>query len=143
MFWTILSFNKLKRYQKSDIKVNGQRYQLVHCYDVSKTSVSFKYQSKRLCDVLSWSVSLWYQLVHCYDVSNWSVAFTYYWHAPKTSQIAPSFWRHSWDGVMMSQHDPGRSNLSLKWIIFFWALGSTFFRHSRYNVSKTTNWCRY
>ena len=77
MFWTIFILNKLKRYQISDVKENGQRYQLVRCYKVSKTSVSFRYHLKRLCDVLSWSVLLRYQLVHRYDVSNWSVLFNY------------------------------------------------------------------
>ena len=32
-------------------------------YNISKTSVSFRYQLWRLCNVLSWSVSLRYQLV--------------------------------------------------------------------------------
>ena len=77
MFWTIFIFNKLKRYQISDVKEKGQRYQLVRCYKVSKTSVSFRYHLKRLCEVLSWSVLLRYQLVHRYDVSNWSVVFMY------------------------------------------------------------------
>ena len=30
---------------------------------LASTSVSFRYQLKRLCNVLSWSVSLMYQLV--------------------------------------------------------------------------------
>ena len=68
-------------------------------YGVSKTSVSFKYQLKRFCDVLSWSVSLRYQLLRRYDVSNWSVLF-------KTSSIDPSHWRTSCDVAMTSQHGP-------------------------------------
>ena len=75
MLQTIFIFNKSKRYQRSDIKDNGQGYQLVHCYDISKASFSFRYQLKRLCDFLSWSVSLRYQLVYRYDVSNWSRFF--------------------------------------------------------------------
>ena len=53
----------MERYERSDIKDNGQRYQLVVCYDIWKMSVSFKYHLKRLCDMLSWSASLRYQLV--------------------------------------------------------------------------------
>ena len=46
-------------YQNDQIsKDDNQRYQVVRRYGVSKTSVSFKYQLKRLCDVLSWSVSV-------------------------------------------------------------------------------------
>ena len=99
MLWTISIFNKSKRCQRPDSKNNDQRYQLVPCYDVSKTSVSFRYELKRLCSVLSWSVSLRYQLVHRYDVSNWSVLFTYQWDVVKTSQIGPSHWRTSCDDV--------------------------------------------
>ena len=77
MLRTTFIFNKSKRYQILDIKDNGQRYQLVRCYEVSKALVSFRYQLKRICDVVSWSFSLRYQLVHRYDVSNWSVLFTY------------------------------------------------------------------
>ena len=40
---------------------------LRHLKDVSLIYVPLK----RLCDVLSWSVSLRYQLVRCYDISNW------------------------------------------------------------------------
>ena len=40
-----------------------QNDQVVRHYGVSKTSIAFKYQLKRLCDVLSWSVSLVYQSV--------------------------------------------------------------------------------
>ena len=63
MLWTIFTFNKLVRYERSDIKDNDQRYQLVVCYDIWKMSVSFRYHLKCLCDMLSWSVSLRYQLV--------------------------------------------------------------------------------
>ena len=48
-----------------DIKDDNLRCQVVCCYSVLKTSVSFRYQLKRLCDVLSWSVSLRCQLVRC------------------------------------------------------------------------------
>ena len=58
MLWTIFIFNKWKRYQRSDIKYNGQRYLLLRCYDISKPSFSFRYQLKRLCGALSWLVSL-------------------------------------------------------------------------------------
>ena len=58
---------------------------LVHCDDVSKTSVSFSYQLKLLCDVLSWSFSLKCQLIRRLilpvrrrkDVSNKSVSSTH------------------------------------------------------------------
>ena len=38
------------------------RYQLVRCYNISKTWVSFSYQSRPICNVLSQSVSLRYQI---------------------------------------------------------------------------------
>ena len=150
MIWTIFIFNKSKRYQRSDINDNGQRYQLVRCYDVSKTSVSFRYQLKCLCDVLSCSVSLRYQLVHRYDVLISSVLFTYHWDIAKTSQIGLSYWRTSWEVMMMSQHGPRNSNWSVKCVNLFLVLGSTFFgifsgsvslRYQlvhRYNISKTS-----
>ena len=59
-----------------DIKDDDQRREVVRRYGVSKTSTSFRYQLKRLCDVLSQSDSLRYQLVRRCDVSNWSVLFT-------------------------------------------------------------------
>ena len=126
MLSTIFIFNKTKRYWRSGIKDNCQKYQLGRCYDVSKTSVSFRYQLERLCDLFSWLVSLRCQLVHRYDVLNWSVLFTYQWDVAKTSHIRPSYWRISWDVVMMSQHRPGRSNWSVKWVYFIWLLDSTF-----------------
>ena len=144
MLGTISIFNKSKIYQITDIKDNDRRYQLVHCYDFSKTSASFRYQLKRLCDVLSWSFSIRYQLVHRYDVSNWSVLFTYQWDVAKKSKIGPSYSRTRWDFVMM--YGPKLSNWSLKWVNLLWVLGSTFFsmldgsvslRHQlarRYNV---------
>ena len=76
--------------KRPDIKDDDQKYQGVRHYGVSKTSVTFRYQLKGLCDVLSWSVSLRYQLVRRYDVSNWSVLFTYQWDVTKTSQIGPN-----------------------------------------------------
>ena len=63
--------------KRPDITDDDQRYQEVRHYGNSKTSVTFRYQLKGLCDVLSWSVSLRYLLVHCYGVSNWSVLFTF------------------------------------------------------------------
>ena len=78
---------------------------------VSKTSVSFKYQLKRFCDVLSWSVSLRYQLLRCCDVSNWLVLFTYQWDVTKTSPIGPFHWRPSCDVAITSQHGPQRLDL--------------------------------
>ena len=112
-----------------DIKDNDQRCQVVRRYGVSKMSVSFKYQLKRLCDVLSWSVYLRYQLVRRYNVSNWSVLFAYQWDVTKMSeivppQIVPTNWRTSCDVMMMSQHDLGRSSWSLKWANFFCVLCS-------------------
>ena len=86
---------------------------------------------KRLCDVLSWSISFRYQLVHREDVSNWLLLFTYLWDLAKTSQIGPSYWRTSWDVVIMFQYDRGRSNWSLNWVSFFWVLGSRFFLYQR------------
>ena len=82
------------------------RCQVGRRYGVSKTSVSFKYQLKHFCNVLSWSVSLRYQLLRRYDVSNWSVLLTYQWDATKTSLIDPSHWRTSRDVAMTSQHGP-------------------------------------
>ena len=35
MLWTISIFNKLKRYQRPDIKISEQKHQLVPCYDIS------------------------------------------------------------------------------------------------------------
>ena len=93
-----------------DIKDDDQRCQLVRRYGVSKTSVSFGCQLKRLCDVLSWSVSLRYQLVPHYDVSNRSVLFTYQWNITRTSQIGLTNWRTSCDVTMMSQHGLKCSN---------------------------------
>ena len=110
---------------------------------------------KRFCDMLGWSVSLRNQLVHRYDVSNWSVLFTYQWDVAKTSQIGPSYWHMSGGIVMMSQHGPGRSNLSIKWVNLFLIIDSTFCGISggsvslryqlvrRYNVSKTSVAVRY
>ena len=65
-------------------------------------SVSFMYQWKRLCNVLSWAVSLSYQLVHHYGLTNWSVLFMYQWDFAKTSGnqsqtlviLTYQFWRH-------------------------------------------------
>ena len=93
-----------------DIKDDDQRCQVVRRYGVSKTSVSFRYQLRRLCDVLCWSVSLRYQLVRRYDVSKWSVLFTYQWDVTKKSQIGLTNWRTSYDVMMMSQHGRGCSN---------------------------------
>ena len=90
--WNIfISKNYLNDISKRpDIKDDDQWYQTVRHYGVSETSVTFRYQLKGLCDVLSWSVSLRYQLVRCYDVSNWSVLFTYQRDVTKTSQIGPN-----------------------------------------------------
>ena len=56
--------------------------------------VSFRYQLKRIGDVLSWSVSLEYQVVHRYNLfSDLSVLFTHQWEVGKTSQINPCCWR--------------------------------------------------
>ena len=87
------------------------KYQLVPCYNVSKTSVSFRSQFWRLCDVLSWSVSLRYQLVRRYDASNWLIIFTYQWDVTKTSQIGPPQWCTSYDVVVTSQHVPWSPDL--------------------------------
>ena len=139
MFWTIFIFDKSKRYQRSDIKDNDQRYQLVLCYNVSKTSALFRYQLKRPYDVLHWSLSLRKRLIYRYDVSNLTVLFTYQWDAAKTFQIGTSYWRTSWDLVIMAQHVPERSDLSLKWINFFWVLDNTFFWHPRwFSLSKVS-----
>ena len=73
-FFVTISKNYLNDISKRpEIKDDNQRYQGVRQYGVSKTSVTFMYQSKGLCDVLSSSVSLRYQLVRRYDVSNWVV----------------------------------------------------------------------
>ena len=93
-----------------DIKDDKQRCQVVRRYGISKASVSFRYQLKRLCDVLNWSVSLRYQLVRHYDVSNWSVLFTHHWCVTKTYQIGLTNWRTSCNIMLMSQHSPECSN---------------------------------
>ena len=128
---TISIFNKSKRYQRPDIKDNDQINQLPRCYDVSKRLVSFRYHLKRLCDVLNWSVPLMYQLVHCYDVSNSSVLFTYQRHWKNVSNrfvlLTCQFRRR--DDVSEWSRTFKRS---LKWINFFWVLGSTFFQHLRW-----------
>ena len=46
------------------------RYQLVRRYNISKTPVSFSYQLRPLCDVLSWSVSFRYQIGWFYLPTN-------------------------------------------------------------------------
>ena len=66
--------------------------------------------SKRLCDVLSWSVSLGYHLVRRDDVSNWSVLFTYQGDVTKTSEIGLPNLHSSCHVMMMPQHGTGRSN---------------------------------
>ena len=57
-------------------------------YGLSKTSFSFRYEIKHLCDVLSWSVSLTYQWVRRYDASDWSV----YVRTSETSQRRHKFY---------------------------------------------------
>ena len=114
------------------IKDDNQRCQVVRCYGVSKTSVSFRYQLKCLSDVLSRSASFRYQLVRRYDVSNWSVLFKYQWHVTKTSQIGLTNWRTRCDVMMMFQHGPGCSNYSLKWVNFFCVLCSKLPRRFRW-----------
>ena len=57
---------------------------------LKKASVSFRYQLKLLCDVLTWSVSLKYQLIRRYDFSNWSVLFTHELDVTKVSQKCPT-----------------------------------------------------
>ena len=84
---------------------------MVRCYNVLKTSVSFRYQLWRLCNVLSWSVSLKYQLICRYNVSNWSVWTNYQWDVTKTSQLGRFHSRTSRDVVMTSQHGPRRLDL--------------------------------
>ena len=96
--------NDISKWHIKNIKDDEQRCQVERHYGVSKTSVTFRYQWKRLCDVLHWSVSLRYQLVRRYDVWNWSVLFTYQWDVTKTSQIGPSHWRTSCDVTMTSWH---------------------------------------
>ena len=111
--WNIFtSKNYLNDISKGpDITDDDQRYQGVRHYGVPKTSVTFRYQLKGLCDMLSWSVSLRYQLVRRYDVSNWSDLFTYQWDVAKMSQIGPSHWRTSCNFMMTSQHSTRRLDL--------------------------------
>ena len=78
--------------KRPDIKMTTKDSKLVRCYDISKTSVSFRYQLKLLCDVLSWSVSVKYQLIRRYDVSNWLVLFTHQWDVTKMSEKSPTNW---------------------------------------------------
>ena len=132
------SVSTLKNYQKDiskrpDIK-KGERYQLVRRYNVSNTSVIFRYQLKCLWDMLSCSVLFRYHLVRRYDASNWLVLFTYQWDVAKTFQIGPFCWYISWDVVMMSQYGPRRPNWSLEWVNFLWVLGSTLLWHLRWAI---------
>ena len=83
---TIFIFNKSKRFQRSDIKINGQRYQLVRCHDISKRSVPFRYMSRRL-----------------YDVSSWLVPIGTSWYVFATSQVRHSYLGNSWDVGVTSQ----------------------------------------
>ena len=69
-------------------------------YNVSKTSVSFRYQLWHICDLLSWLVSCSHQLVGGYYVSNWSVFSMYQWDVAKTYQLGPSHSRTSCDVLM-------------------------------------------
>ena len=94
--------NDISKWHIKNFKNDDQRCQVVRHYGVSKTFVTFRYQSKRLCDVLRSSVSLRYQLVRRYKVSNWSVLFTYQWDVTKTSQIGLSHWRTRCDVRMTS-----------------------------------------
>ena len=125
---TISIFNKSKIYQRPDIKDNDQRYQLVPCYNVSKRLVSFRCELKRLLGVLSWSVSLRYQLVNRYNVS---LIGQFHLRTSETLQRRLRQVCLTHVPVETSQHGPGRSNWSLKWVNFFWVLGSTFLRHLR------------
>ena len=50
---------------------------LVRRYNISKALVSFSYQLRPLCDLLSLSVSLGYQLLRRCDVLNWLVLSSY------------------------------------------------------------------
>ena len=79
-----------------DIKDDDQKFQVVRRYSVSKTSVSFTYQLKLLCDVLSWFVWLKYQLMRRYDVSNWSVLSMYQWDVSKVFQNSPMAYQLWW-----------------------------------------------
>ena len=98
-------FQWIKNFVRTHIKTTrywSWRPKIPGRYDVSKMSVSFMYQWKRLCDVLSWSVSLSYQLVHQYGLTNCSVLFMYQWDFAKTSGnqsetlvlLTYQFWRH-------------------------------------------------
>ena len=110
-------------YQKDQI--SDQRCQVVRCYGVSKTSASFRYKLKRICDVLIWSVLLRYQLIPRNNVTNWSGLFLYQRDVTKMFHIGPSNSFISCDVIMMSQHDPGHSNQSLNWTNFLGVLCST------------------
>ena len=148
MLWTVLIFNKSKRYQKLDIKDNGQRYQLVRCYNVTKTSLSFRYQLNRLCNVLvgqshlgtSWYITTTYQISRVFyvplgrrkNVSDRSVLLTY--QLIRRDDLAAWSWTFK---------------LVKKCGTLFWVPGSAFFGISGgsaslryqlqrcYNVSKT------
>ena len=112
---------KMNRYQRWRPKIPDIT-SLRRLKDVSLIYVPLK----RLCDVLSWSVSRRYQLVRRYDVSNWSVLFTYQGDVTKTSQIGLPNWRSSCDVMMISQHGTGLSNKSLNWVNFFGIMQYTF-----------------
>ena len=120
-------------YQNGQIsKMTTKDSKLVRCYGVSKTSVSFRYQLKLLCDVLSWSVSLKYQLIRRYDVPKLSVLFTHQWDITKMSQKGPTNWHTNFDVIMMFQHGSGRSNKLLKWTNLFCVLCSKLLRCLRW-----------
>ena len=63
-------------------------------------SVSLRYELKRLCDMLSWSVSLRYHLIYCYDI----------WYVAKTCQIGLSYSCTSYV-MLTSQHGLQRPDL--------------------------------
>ena len=70
------------------------------------------YHLWRLCDMLSWSVSLRYQLVCRYDVSNLSVSHTYQWGVQKPSQNRSVSLCTRCEIMMISQHDPWRRDFA-------------------------------
>ena len=72
------------------------------------------YHLWRLCDMLSWSVSLRYQLVCRYDVSNLSVSHTYQWGVQKPSQNRSVSLCTRCEIMMISQHDPWRRDFAYR-----------------------------
>ena len=86
-------------------------YQLVRCYNVLKTLVSFRYYLWRIWDVLVELVSPRYQLVRRFDVWNWLVLSTYQRDADETSRTGLSHSRTNCNVMIAPQGSSRRPDL--------------------------------